>query len=947
MLARFSILFLSFLFAHAFGVFAKDSDKKHQNFEIPVSTLEALDRKLKIENDQQKRIQLILRWIKAKEEFEQSKIEREKAATQKKPSISAAPESVSGFKAYKEAIVERLKKEVGSLETHQGLRLDPIYHVLAFRLLELQRYKEALEIFGKLTGRTADDWMGIGDAYFSLNDTANALDAYEHAGLALKYRNTAAYKRAWCFLQRTEYSKALLEFDIALEDNSFSSLKLREEAFRDRLRPYVETFAKPSFDEEEMNRLRALANRVHPSEIAKSKELFSIGLKTLIENFNAKAQVRFAQSVFSYLTKEFSDSMSVLVVAAPLWIKVYRGQLNHEEVEKIVTSLPAKKIEGLDTSRLQAELYNSAVFYDTLFKEDKLPATRKILFDVNKKFFLLFPDEATGDPLRVSYAKLLLEDGDPSECIQVLSRRKGMEKEVEEHAISLDAKCQLKQLDQLYQLEHDEFFYAKLKQALIERKIYERTDLGLSSEQAFDSLARMLIGALNKNTQMAYLREILSRLISNYPYPRESKLYRDLEILMAELEFADIVQSKAAADDRSDRFYEVYQKAPKGAEVSQKALLNSIIVGRAERVLSRCEVFAKTDTADFIPGKDAFDHCIKLAERYLDLKTEYAFWYQAEALLKEPQLLKLGLIELALGKIRGKKRLQGLKTNEAKAALELWDGPVAAKPVDRANPKLDSLREEVKVFLSSLKPVSFQKIKATVPARIKAFEAADGQLVKYYKSKPGALAMAETLELRAEMAIRMRNWVKALPEPIELSPQDLAIYQKKSAEFSQTWEQGAEKRIHECGEVAHSLTVDFKVNNLEACPDKALPETYDEILKKWEASRQRAPAEAPWTKEDTSEKGVTVEFLLEAGGKAKSREQAKYFFIRAADLSTSDYDRARSYLSLAKLSDKEGFWESAHALDGNLAEPIQRLRKKAEGNPFFVTLYDKMLSELK
>jgi hypothetical protein len=926
--------------------YAKDSEKKAENFQVPASTLEAIDRKLKVENDSQKRIQLILRWVKAKEDYEQAQLEKKKDGSKNKTPNS---EDVSQFKDYKEVILQRLSKEITQLET-RGARgaskLDPLYHVYAFRLLELQKHAEALAAFNKLSARTADDWMGLGDVYFAMGDAKQALDAYEHGGLALKFKNTAAYKRAWCFLQMTNPKAALAEFDIALEENAFTSIKLREEAYRDRLRPYVEIYAKSDFDLEEMDKLRALATRVYPNQPARAKELLVSGLKNLITDFNSKAQVHLARGVFSFLSKEMADPTSVLVLAAPLWIKVYRGQLNHEEVEIIVKALPNKKIDGIDTSALQAEIYNSIIFYETLFKEDSLPATRKILFDMNKKFFQLFPDEATSDPLRVTYAKLLLEDGDPSECIQILSHRKGMAKDVEEIAVSVDAKCQLKQLDQLYQQPHDEFFYVKLKQTLIDKKIYERSDLGLSSESAFESLSRMLIGALNKNQKMPYLRDILARLIAGYPYSRDTNLFSDLEILSAELQFDDILNSKDSPEDRADHFFGVFEKAPRRAEVSKKALVNSITIAKSDRVLARCDIFAKIHGEDFAPGKEVFDRCIRLAEQYLAVEKEYLYWVQVEGLLSPSQLLKMGLIELALGKGKGKKRLAALKIPEAKSAIELWDGP-RAKEAEKESPKLSDIAGDQKHFYSGLKPILFAKIKTIVPAKIKAFEAVDAQLTKFLKSKPNAVSIARALEMRAELATHMATWIKDLPEPSGLSSEDLKQYRAKTAEFIKSWEDGAIKRSLECGESAHSIAVEYKVTNRDVCPERTPSEVTSKFLEKWEATRQRAPAAAPWKRDDVAEKGVTVGFLLDAGQNAKDKDQAKYFYIRALDLSASNYDRAHSYLALAKLTDNEVFWQTAYALDGNLLEPIQWLRNRATGNLFFERLYDTLIQKVK
>ncbi len=928
------------------------STAKAGDFRVPRSTLDAIERKLIEEKNPHVRVQLILRWVKNKEEYEQGLLQKTQQqrfgqVQQKNSTTAAAPnsEQLDLFRGYKRAIIDRIHDEIADLERSADVDVDPLYHVLGFRYLEVQKYKDATAAFEKIRKPTFEDSMGMGDSLFQSGDTKRALEYYERGGRDLKFRNTAGYKRAWCFMQASDFKSALVEFDVAMEENPFNSIKLKEESFRDRLRPYVETYDKISFDEEEIAKLKSLAGRVHSQEPAKAKELVTNGLKTLIQHFNAKAQVEKAQAVFAFLAKEIPDATAVLIMAAPLWIKVHRGQLNHEQVKKIIETLPAKAPEGMDIGPLQTELYNSVVFYDTLFKEDANTDNRKLLFLMNKKYFQMFPDDTNADSLRVGYAKLLLEEGDPAECIDILARRKGGNKEIDDMAMSIDAKCQLKQLDQLYAQEHTEFFYAKLRQTLLEKKIYERSDLGLTSEAAFESISRMLIGAVNKNRKSLYLRESLFQLITAYPYAKETKLYLDLQTLLAELTFDDIVESKDDPEDKADRFYQVATSAPAGSEVSKKSLINSVKLGKEERILDRCDRFSKLYNDEFRPGKEVFERCVRLAEHHLRLEREYGFWLQAEESMNESQQLKVGLIEMALDKAKGRKRIQKLKGESAKSALALWDGAGGLKGGESTNPRLEKIQEKLQEFYKTLKPIPFSKIKSIVPGKAKDFEWLDLQLVNFYKSKPNAVDMARSLEMRSDLAARMRHWIKALPEPPTLKGPDLDAYRLKAAEVMNVWEEGAQKRGQECGEVAHTLAMEYKVKNKNVCPDLTPQATFDRFIEKWEATRQKAPAKTPWKEGESIEKGETVEFLLDGGDKNREKDplRAKYFYIRALDLATTDFERARAYLALARLMNKDVFWEAASALDGNLLEPIQWWRKRAEGNPFYEKLYDKMM----
>ncbi|MDB5039148.1 MAG: hypothetical protein JWQ35_2676, partial [Bacteriovoracaceae bacterium] len=509
------------------------------------------------------------------------------------------------------------------------------------------------------------------------------------------------------------------------------------------------------------------------------------------------------------------------------------------------------------------------------------------------------------------------------------------------------AKCELKQLDQLYQEPHAEFFYAKLRQNLFEKKIYERIDLGLPSESAFENLGRMLIGAINKNPKMPYLRDMLFQLNSNYPYSKETKLYTDLQVLLADLTFQEILESKDGNDVRSKRFFAVFDSAPKGSDVSKKSILNGVLIGKDVQILDRCDTFLKLYPAEFKPSKEVFDRCIRLAEQYVNLEREYSFWVSAEKELNDSQRLKFGLIELALNKTQGRKRILNLPTPASKSALQLWDGIETSKAPEKEDPRLNRLLKNAKIFRERLKPIKFSLIRSVVPARIKDFEQLDLLAVELYKSKPAPDSMAKILEMRAGIALSMRDFIKNLPAPDGLTPEELKQYQAKTNEVLKVWEDGAVHRNQECGEVAHSLSMDFKVAEKTICPEQTLSSTFNLAIQKWESTRQTSPNQAPWKDGDVIEKGESVGFLLDAGAKAKEPIRSRYFYIRALDLSQNDYDRARAYLALAKLMNKDTFWESAAALDGNLVEPIQWWRKKATGNPYFERLYDKMIGSVK
>ncbi len=944
-----------FLFATIGSTVGIAADK----FELPKSTLDAIERRLVSEKQPTFRIELILRWIKAKEEYEQVQLSKkgdiDKNADDEfglKPGRDLTPR-MKLYTGFKEEIISKLQSEIESLETVPNLKMTLLYRELAFRHLELNHFQEAILMFDRIKPLTSGDWMGLGDAYFSMNQTVRALEAYEKGGTDSRFAGISFYKRAWCYLRLSQHKQSLDFFGRALDGTDSGSLRLREEAFKDRIRPYIEGFTKLEFDQNEFNSFLGLSKKVYPNDPAKSKELLLFGLRLLVDGFNAKALIEKARQVFEFYKKEFGNATVLLVSAAPIWIKVYRGVLNHEAVQKILLELPDEPIQKIDTLQLQGEIYNTVVFYDTLYKEEQRDIKnigqnpiRLYLLNVNRKFFQLFPDDPNADSLRIGYAKLLLEDGNATDCLKLLARRKGSEKEIEDLALSFEAKCELKQLDQLYPKGPTAFFVERLNYNLLEKKTYERTDLGLSSDQAFETLSRMLIGVLKENPENQDLRSSLERLVKDFPLSKKGKLFFDLQLLQSEIRFVDLSKSKLSNEDKSTKFFEIFQGAPSGSDLAKKAIVNSIQLSLDKGAVDRCKSFQRIYLDEFKPGREIFDRCVRLADRYFDLESEYEFWSVGLDSLDEKQGLKVALLELGLGKSQGKKRLAALKSESAKKALQFWM-KLDAPDEKIENQDLIKREREAIDFIDELQPISFSKVAKIVPQKIALFEKLDSWLLSFYKLKPASELMAKDLELRAEIALAMRDWMAVLPAPDGLSPQDLEVYKSKAAGIVKPWEDAAAARIKECGEVAHALSWNFKVRNLNACPILVPSSVKDKILDAWEASKQKTPNTSPWKEAELNEKTQTAQRLLEQAARETDSARVRYHLLRALDFADTNYEKARAYLGFAKQTNKAEFWEQAAALDGNLVEPIQWKRSQAEGNPFFVQLFDHQLAKLK
>ncbi len=943
-------LILTFIFSlAATQVWAADEVEKVEqgDFRAPQSMLETAERLMASERDLGKRLEFLIRWIKIREDLELTE-------RQAKFTDAGDPAALKHFQDAKMEIIERLTKEIPRFEKAK-IQLDRIHRELGFRYLEQKKFAEAQQHYEALSVKTPDDEISYGDCLMQLGLTDLALYAYVRAGQAERLRSVAAYKRAWAFLQMHDFLRSLFEFDVALEDNPYSPAKLREEAFRDRLRPYIETFSKPDFVATDASVLQQMATRIQPPS---GGELYLDALRLLVEGFNSKNDVRRAQQVFGFLVQAIPHAQSdtalkVLVVAAPLWLRVHRGRLEHDDVERILKTFPDKEVDAASTTELQAELNNNAAFYETLVQDNKEdaeklgPRYRSLLLLTYNKYLTLYPKEVTADPLRVNYARLLLQDGDPENCLKVLAQRTKKEATIESMAQGLEGQCELKQLDKLYAATHDENFYARLSQNILDNKIYLRKEIGIPETQVFLSLVQMLMGSLKKNTQSGSLRKTLTSLYEAYPYSKEEPLFKEIQIVRAELEFEDLLASPLDGNEKAKRFYAIFERAPLGASVAIKALKNSVLFGTDAETLNRCDKYQQLEPKDFGRQSEMFKRCLALSERHLLLDRELAYWNLYEKGLSEVERVRVGLLHLALGREQeGKLILGKLKSENANHALAFFYGQGQQESAPALDPKVAELIQETRSFVKDLKQISFQKIGKVVPAAIQNFKALDAKWVKLSKKgNVSPLAFAQALDHRAFISSRMRDWMKNLPEPKDLTPEELIQYRTQALQVVKPWEELADAAMKECSSQAYALSPDFEKS--PSCPEATNEKTWNEFMKTWESTRQAAEIDSPWDEAKATDEQKILRNLYTAGMAETNSLKARYFLLRAYDMTSSRWQKGQIQLMMAKITDKERFWRSAAELDGNLVEPIQWLKTRANGNPFFDRLYDKQIELIK
>lgn len=904
-------------------------EKKKSNdpaeFRLPPSTLDTATRRLNEETDLYARFQLLLRWIKIKEEVDKTLI------------ASGEDPNAEKFKESKRELIKRIESEIPRFKDSKNLNFVTLYRELGFRYQELGLHVKAIENFEKIPSRNAEDQLSYGDALLSADRTQEALDAYELASRDPRFRGSAAYKRAWGFMRLTQFESALKEFDLAIGIPEHSTVRLRSEAYRDRIRPFLETYKRKEFDQEAAGDLRTLSQKVFPDQPAEQKRIFAEALKSLVEGFNAKGDIERAQNAFYFLSLEIQDTTEVLLISAPTWIKVYRGRLDHASVERILNSLPEKELPLSSTSNLRAEVYNTAVFYETYNEGGDRTEADRLLFLTYNKYFALYPSDTDADPLRVNFSRLLLGRGDAERCLFLLSKRSGQEVEVEKLASSLEGQCELKYLDQLYARPHDAPFYNKLEASIVKTKVYLRPDLGISALQAFESLARMLIGSLQKNPNVVALRTVLEGLIKEYPFEdqEESKLYVDLQTASAELRFQDVLNSSASNDDKSDAFFKIFTDARKGTEVALKSLTNSITLGRTEPVLSRCDQYQTVYANDFKPSEPVFERCIQIAEHFLNLEKEYAYWIIHEKTLNEAQRLRVGLLELAQNmESKGRSRIKKINSPTAKEALEFWDGIDVAQ--ENTGSEWPKLQKRVNDFIATLKPIKFAQISKQVPVRVEQFEKIDSILVEFTGTNPPPLAISKVYEARALVSAKMAAWMASLPPPADLQGDSLAEYKSQAEQVVKGWKDRAAKRKEECSQGAFILTAAHKETDKELCPEQTPDGKFREAISLW---RKRIPTD--------HQVGSMVRAILRRAESTNESLKARYYLFRALEVAKTDPERARVHVALGKLTNKARFFRVAYALDPSQADAIQFYLQEAKGNPFFERLYQWQLKEVR
>jgi hypothetical protein len=935
------LVFVAVGLGFAFSVHAERTSTATKTFVPSKTMLETAERMLNAEQDPQKRIELLFRWIKIKEETEQTRKLR-----------GELQGSAETFLSVKTEILDRLIAEKSRLR-RPGLRLERLHRELGYRLAEAKRYEEARENFELLPKLEDEESLAYGDVLVQLKEPKLALAAYEKPRASDQWKTLAAYRRAWALMALNDFENALMEFRAAMEENAHSPARLREEAFRDHLRPFVETHQEPLLSELELTLLRELAMKVRQVSDGSRNTLYEEALVQLIEIFNSKNQMEKAQQVYLHFKSQLpagsQDAENVLVAAAPLWLRILRGKLEHEEIKSLVTSLPSRKLDAATSLELLGELQNSALFYETLrqdrkdqkFEEEWIEA---LLSQLYQKYFVLYPADPTADALRINYSRLLLKSGDAETCLSILKGRSGTEAEWAEAAQNLEARCDLKLIDQLYARPHDQRFYQKLSAALTTDKIYDRSDIGVTPAQAFQGLSGMLIGALQQKPSNEDLRAVLKSILGDYPsaMPGETKL--SLEMLQAELSFNDIVQKGEKGEVAAAAFHELFVSAPPQSPVKVKSLTNSVLLSMDQKALARCDQGLEAYPSEFSHGSDVYRRCLYLADWHTDIEREDRYWRVYSSQLTDQEKIRLALVQKGLGRDSDARAwLKKVPAEEGTRFTLLWEAatPVAWAQRARFNPQAQNLVKKAEAWMNTLKPIKFAAVATRVPRVTQSYTQLDAEMLKATAALKGeGFSIGRILQARSEMAIKLRDWMLALPEPETTSPEELSAYRQSAQTFVAPWVEAAKQIQSECSRLAYPLS--SALTESEFCPEDTSPHYREAEMKAWEASRQKEIIESPW--EEKTLQRQLAQHLVKSAQKIEDNDRARYYFIRALHLFETPAEKASVHVLMAERSKKDFHWLAASELDGNLLSPRQFLLEGTKGNPFFQKLYQTQMN---
>ena len=856
------------------------------------STLLATERILEREQDLSRRIPLLIRWMKLVQE-------------------------VNGAEKGEDLIFSRLKVEVEEMgKRAQGGELDPLLRQYGWRLAAQKKWQDAVQVFKQMQSRQPKDDLVYGDSLLALGLSTLALENLESAKQGLPA--LAAYKKAWAYLQLNDHKSALKEFDDALKRTPEAEGDIRAQAFQERLLSYTAVYNRSSFTEVEVDELRTLANQVFGGVSLSTDEEIKKALKKIVEGFLGRGETNLARQAFDQLLQIAPDQNEFSLSTAGIWIGIYRAKLQHEDVARLLEGLPSNPLPTETYASLFDELKKTASFYESLVSEKEADRSKKILTLTYQKIFQIFPSSSGLTEMRLNSAKLAWDRGDVEGCLSDLAPL-SKEERSSSGGLKIVAQCHLKRLDESRAMKRDSLT-SELKLALLDEKLYKAFP-DPESKSLFEGLVRILLSEVSRSSSLE-LRTMLSEILREFPFDKNSSLYREVQAMDAQQKFISLGGKTGA--EAGDDYFALFQESDQFSELGQKALGNSILLATSTTLAGRCDKWMELRGTKAKSEDPIWLHCYRGVESAFDLERMNQYLQLAQANLSEDLQIRFGLVELALDKPGALKRLERMKSESATLAVKAWVGPKGFVP--EVSREANVLLGEISGLEASLKPMKRVLWESKIPSMIKKWEVLDQKIVTHLKREQGEVA-ADLIYGRVSMTRSLLRWIELMPKPHFKNDEDRVAYEGQMRQVSDVWEGQIEERSRECSEKAYYISRSFIPKDQALCPERVTSEDLDLALKSWKESPS---AKASDLASDPQQE--LAQRMLDHGLTEMNELRARYWLLSSLDFLKSSEDRARAFVGLAQKTRNAIYWGMALSLNPRSLDALQGFRRNAKVN---------------
>ncbi len=600
--------------------------------------------------------------------------------------------------------------------------------------------------------------------------------------------------------------------------------------------------------------------------------------------------------------------------------------LRRDQEPRAILEVLGEASEENKSASLAQELYEILIMSAPRAVQD--PLYRMIYSRASMKAIQLFPKDHRFVSLMLKDVQKYLKAKDPKTCLEKLRLFYGLDSEEEAYRNQLRIQCELLvfELKAPGKLEPDE--EEVLGQALSEawfRKLPPRLErqmyrLLLSHVQGLQSSAKM------------------SQEIVRYPYDRRSKEYADLLHARSRVMFKELELSPRSSEFD---YYQLYRDSPK-TEVGRRALERSIELSRDETLTQRCREYMEMAVGgDRHLRGGSLHRCYIHFTQLFQLEDMQRALVTAENGLSEDYRIRLGLIELALGFPTGEGRLKGMANPKALKALSDWKGPTRATRTILREWKV--LAEKVSEFNKSLIAVLERGASRYVPKKIKIWESIDAQLAAFIQQKRMGYEVAEALMARAFVASQFRDWIRKIPPPQLLTPDQMEAYKAEMNQVNEYWDQIVRDRGEECAQRAYTEDEFWVASDAKLCPDKSAENLRKQKQKEFFA--KRSVFEEEWAERARPLREVEALEFLKKLKKMSEANVVRFWILEIYPVFHNPIDQASALVELYRRTLNLAYIEKALELYPFSREALEIKWKLMDVNSFFKVYWARVFDD--